>query len=75
VVNKVRSKNYENGHKNIFGLLVALELKVENSTILTFKVIFLCQKIDRILFNFFFIEEYKKGEQLLLMSYFDNFNF
>ena len=75
MVNKVRSKNYENGHKNIFGLLVALELKVENSTILTFKVIFLCQKIDRILFNFFFIEEYKKGEQLLLMSYFDNFNF
>ena len=37
--------NFENGHKNIFGLSVALELKVENSKILTFKVIFLCQKL------------------------------
>ena len=38
---QVRLKNYENGHKNIFGLSVVLELKVENSKILTFKVIFL----------------------------------
>ena len=41
----VRPKNYKNGLKNIFGLLVVLELKVENSTILTFKVIFLRQKL------------------------------
>ena len=27
---QVRLKNYENGHKNIFGLPVVLELKVEN---------------------------------------------
>ena len=31
-----RPKTYENGHKNIFGLSVVLELKVENSKILTF---------------------------------------
>ena len=37
-----RPKNYENSHKTIFGLSVILELKVENSTILTFNVIFLC---------------------------------
>ena len=36
VVNK--QVDYENGHTNIFGLLVVLELKVENSTILNFKV-------------------------------------
>ena len=31
-----RPKNYENGHKNIFGLSVALELKVKNSKTLSF---------------------------------------
>ena len=51
-----------------------LELKVENSTILTFKVIFYV-KNWRNLSDFFFIEEYKKGEQLLLLPYFDNFGF
>ena len=44
VVNKYKLKNYENGHENIFGLLVILELKVENNKILTFNFIFLCQK-------------------------------
>ena len=67
---EVRLKNYENGHKNNFGLSVVLELKLENSKILTFKVIFLCQKFSIV----FFIEEYKK-EQLLLLAYFDNFDF
>jgi hypothetical protein len=32
----VRPKNYENGHKNVFGLAVVLESKVENSKILSF---------------------------------------
>ena len=27
----VRIKNYKNGHKNIFGLVVVLELKVETA--------------------------------------------
>ena len=31
-------KNYENGHKNIFGHTVVLESKVENSKIMSFKV-------------------------------------
>ena len=51
--------NYENGHKNIFGLSVILELKIENSKILTFKVIFLSQKSTES-FSTFFIKEYEK---------------
>ena len=43
----------ETGHKNIFGLSVVLELMVENSTILTFKVIFYV-KNWRDLSDFFF---------------------
>ena len=62
-------------NKNIFGLLVILESKVENGKILTFKIIFLCQKSTESFSTFFSIEEYKKGEQLLLLSYFDNFDF
>ena len=58
----------------MFGLSVVLESKVENSKIVTFKVIFLCQKFDKILIFFFFIEELKK-EQLSLLSYFYNFDF
>ena len=37
---QARPKNYENDHENIFGLSVVLELKVKNSMILTFKVIY-----------------------------------
>ena len=50
----------ENGHKNIFGISAVLELKVKNSTILTFNVNFVCQKLTKS-FRFFFIEECKKG--------------
>jgi hypothetical protein len=39
-----RPKKYENGHKNIYGFFVVLEMKVENSIILTFKAILLCLK-------------------------------
>ena len=60
--------------KNIFGLSVILELKVENSKILTLKVIFYVINQPNPS-QFFFIEEYKKGEQLLLLSFFDNFDF
>ena len=61
--------DYENGHKNILGFLAVLELKVKNSKILTFRVIFLSQKSTKS-FSIFFIAEYKNGEQLLLLSYF-----
>ena len=40
----VRQKVYENGHKNVLGIWIDLEWKVKYSTILVFKVIFLCQK-------------------------------
>ena len=33
----VRIKNYKNGHKNIFGLVVVLELKVETEKFLLLK--------------------------------------
>ena len=39
-----RTKVYENGHKKVLGIWFDLVLKVKYSTILIFKVIFLCQK-------------------------------
>ena len=56
----------ENSHQNIFDLSVVLELMVENSTILTFKVIFYVKNQPNPS-QFFFIEEYKQGGQLLLL--------
>ena len=35
---------YEKGHKKVLGIWIDLEQKVKYSTILVFKVIFLCQK-------------------------------
>ena len=66
----LRQKKKENIHKNIFGLTVVLELKVE-----TFKVIFLCQKSTESFSILFSLKNIKKGQQLLLLSYFDNFDF
>ena len=40
----VRPKVYEKGLKNVLGIWFDLVLKVKYSTILIFKVIFLCQK-------------------------------
>ena len=54
-----RPKNYEKGHRNIYGISVVLELKVENCTILTFKVILYVK--NQLNPFYFFIEEYKKG--------------
>ena len=70
----VRSKNYENGHKNIFGLSIVLELKVETAKFwLSRSFSYVKNRLNPS--QLFFIEEYKKGEQLLLLSYFDNFDF
>ena len=61
--------------KIFLAFLVVLESKVENSKILTFKDIFLRQKSTE-RFNFFFsLKNIKKGEELLLLSYIDNFDF
>jgi len=38
-----RPKVYENGHRKVLGIWLDLVLKVKYSTILIFKVIFLCQ--------------------------------
>ena len=53
--------------QNIFGLSIVLELKVENSTILTFNVIFLCQKSTEAFSIFFSLKNIKEGEQLLIL--------
>ena len=61
----------ENGHENSFGLSVVLEC--QNDTILTFKVIFLCQKLNP--WEFFSLKNIKKGDQLLLLTCLDNIDF
>ena len=48
---------------------------LKDCKILTFKVIFLCQKSTESFSIFFSLKNIKKGEQLLLLSYFDNFDF
>ena len=40
-----RSKGYENDHENVLGIWLDLVSNVKYSTILIFKVIFLCQKL------------------------------
>ena len=53
--------DYENGHKNIFGLSIVLESKVKNSPILVVKAIFSLKNI-------------KNGDQLLSLTFLDNFD-
>ena len=50
---------YENSNKNGLGIWINLVSTVNYSTILIFKVIFLCQKSAKSFWFFFFIEEYK----------------
>ena len=70
-----RSKVYENDHKNVLGIWLDLVSNVKYSTILIFKVIFLCQKLAESFWIFFSLKNIKMGEQLLLMTYFDKFDF
>ena len=69
-----KAKELQNSHKNIFGFLSVLELKVKNSKSLNFKVIFLCEKSTESFSIFFLALEYKKEYQLLSFFYIDNFN-
>ena len=64
--------DYENGHKNIFGLSV-LELKKQHN--FDFQIHFSMSKIGGILLIFFSLKNIKKGDQLLLLTYLDNFDF
>jgi hypothetical protein len=66
---QARAKFYENVHKNVLGIWFDLVLKVKYSTILIFKVIFLCQKSAESL-RFFFIEEYKNGRLTFIIEIF-----
>ena len=64
--------------KNIFGFSVVLEFKVKYGTILTFKVIFLCQieKLAELIWFFFHWRILKKNTyQFLYVTYFENFDF
>ena len=70
-----RPKNYENSHKNVFGLLVILALKVEKQHNSDFQSHFSMSKIGGIFLNFFSLKNIKKEDQLLLLTYFDNFDF
>jgi hypothetical protein len=70
---EVRPKVYENGHKNVLGIWIDLEWKVKYSIIRVFKVIF--QKSAESFRFFFSLKNIKIGEQLLLLTYFDNCNF
>ena len=56
--------DYENDHKKYFCLSVILELKVENGTILTLKVIFLYQKIGGIFLIFFSLKNINRSGTL-----------
>ena len=50
-----KAKELQNSHKNIFGFLSVLELKVKNSKSLNFKVIFLCEKSTESFSIFFWL--------------------
>ena len=65
----VRPKVYKNNHKSVLGIWMDLEWKVEYSTILVFKVIFLCQKSARFFISFF-IEEYKNRRTTFMTNTF-----
>ena len=58
-----RSKVYENDHKNVVGIWLDLVSNVKYSTILIFKVIFLCQKLAN-LSDFFSMKKINMGDQL-----------
>ena len=60
--------------KMLFGFWFNLKLKVKFSTILVFKAIFLRHKSAKF-FRFFSLNNSKIGEHLLLLKYFDNYNF
>ena len=72
MVNKQDQKNYENGHKNIFGLLVVFRIEQHN---FDYQNHFSTSKIGLIFLIFLSMKNIKKGDQLLLLTYFDNFDF
>ena len=67
------SKVHKKVREKILGIWFFLLLEVKNNTILIFKVIFY-NKNQWKPFDFFPLKNMKKGEQFLLLTYFDNFD-
>ena len=63
------------GHKKFLGIWLDLALKVKYSEILIFKAIFLCQKSAESLQKKISLMNTKMGDKLLLIPYFDDFDF
>ena len=72
---QTRLKVYVNGHKKVLGIWLDLVLKVKYSKILIFKTIFLCQISAESLQKKISLKNTKMGDKLLLIPYFDNFDF
>lgn len=72
---KTRSKVYQNGHKKDLGIWLDLVLKVKYIEILIFKAIFLCPKSSESLQKKFSLKDTKMADKLLLLQYFENFDF
>ena len=70
-----QGKVYENSHKNVLGIWLDLVLKVKYSEILIFKAIFLCRKSAETFTKKISLKNTKMGDKLLLIPYFDNFDF
>ena len=61
--------------KIFFGLSIVMELKVQKQHYFDFQSNLSSSKIDVILLIFFTLKNIKKWDQLLLLTYFDNFDF
>ena len=66
---------YGNGQNNVQGTWIDLVLNVKYSEILIFKAIFLYQKSAESLQKKNSLKNTKMGDKLLLIPYFDNFDF
>ena len=58
--------------KNVLGIWIDLEWKVKYSTILVFKAIFIHPNSVESFYKTISLKNMKIGEQLLLLTYFDN---
>ena len=65
----------QNCIKNFFGLFLTKKIDSQNCKNLTFKVIFLRQKLSKSLRKKNSLKNINLGQQLLLKSFFDKFNF
>merc|ERR1712051_324299 len=68
-------RNYKNCIKKFFGLFLTKKIDSQNCKNLTFKVIFLRQKLSKSLRKKKSLKNINLGQRLLLKSFFDKFNF